>query len=662
MSLWTWTTSMNSLPHLGTLPDWSAAQRVGLDIETRDDHLKTLGPGVRREGYVTGVSFAIEDGPSFYLPMRHQGGGNYDNPERVIAYLRYQAENFKGILVGANMQYDLDYLAELGIVFAPKFFRDIQVSGPLLDRPNVNGVPNRMSLDAQAKRWGLPGKDESRLHAFAEAHGINAKNEMWKMPAWEVEEYAIADAILPLKILRKHEREIDDQDLWQIYDMESRLLPVLLKMRRRGVAVDLDKLEQVEHIALEREQKALSEASRLSGVRLVTEDIAKSGAVAKCLEGAGIKVPKLLVRISDKTGKEIGGGPSVTSPWLETVNHPVATAVREARKWNKIRNTFCKSVRTHEIKGRLHCTFNQLKHERADGEMKGAQYGRMSSSQLNIQQQPARDDEIGPLWRSIYIPDEGGVWACLDYSGQEPRWITHYAELAECEGGAQAAEMCRTDPSWDNHSMMAAMMYDNFVAADLLSDDASIVAAAKHLRGNAKTIFLGLCYGMGGGKLCLDLGLPIERVITHYSHGREVEVAGPEGRSLIERFHENVPYVRQLTRLVQNKAKRVGHIMTAYGRCCRFPRTENVVEWAHLGLNRLIQGTSGDQTKLALIAADDAGFNVQIQVHDELDLTIYNPAEAEELAHIMCNVMPCNVPTVVDNEQGPNWGSLKKVA
>jgi DNA polymerase I-like protein with 3'-5' exonuclease and polymerase domains len=254
--------------------------------------------------------------------------------------------------------------------------------------------------------------------------------------------------------------------------------------------------------------------------------------------------------------------------------------------------------------------------------------------------------------------------------------ITHYAELTGCDGGAEAANACRTDANWDNHSMMASMMYDEF-SVEALNGGCKIM---KGLRGNAKTIFLGLCYGMGGGKLCLSLGLEAIQVVkdpnvrewrtvlADSDEGRELQkqgqrpflMAGEEGQALLNRFRMRVPYVGQLQRMAKAKANRVGYIKTLLGRRCRFPRHPQTgrLEWAHKALNRLIQGSAADQTKMAMVLADEAGVRMQLQVHDEIDLTIWDRKEAEVLNEIMVDAIKLNVPTRCDIETGPDWGSI----
>ncbi len=670
-----------NLPRLSELPVWSDYKRISLDIETRDDQLKTLGPGVRRGAYITGVSFCCgdENGPAFYLPMRHEGGGNYDDPERVEEYLRDMARHFSGELLTTNGQYDLDFLAEVKVIFREVTNRDIKVSGPLLDEPTLCRmlVPNTnqwfwgeefhsMSLDNQAKRLGLPGKDEEQLNAWAAEHKLDPKSDMWKAPAHIVSPYAIQDARLPMQISILHEIEIDKQDLRRVYDMESRLMPVLLKMRRRGIAVNLEKLDVIEAKAWQLENRACATLG------ISTDDTNKSAVLADLLKSAGIKVPKTAIKISAKTGKQTGGNPSVTSPWLRSLGTDLAKHILAAKKWNKVRTTFVQSIRDHHVNGRIHCTFNQLRQERETGDMQGAAFGRLSCTGPNLQQQPSRDPEIGSLWRSIYLPDEGGRWACLDFSSQEPRLITHYAEMTGCEGGAEAAESCRTDPNWDNHSMMGGMVYDEFNVQHYIdhefapkgSPEEKLFKFAKGLRGNAKTIFLGLCYGMGGGKLCRELGLPTVWEKPSWANGRSVEMAGDEGAMLLQRFKSRVPYVAQLQEMVKNRAKRMGFIKTLLGRRCRFPiNPENGrMHWAHKGLSRLIQGSAADQTKLAMVLADEADIRMQLQVHDELDLTIWDIKEALELRKIMIHAIELNVPTMCDVEEGPTWGEIKGIA
>jgi len=619
-------------PRLGDLPSWAGAKRVAVDVETCDPLVKKLGPGVRRGAYIVGYSFAIEDGPSFYIPLRHAGGDNIPNPEAGLQYLRDQAKVFTGDLCGANMQYDLDFMAEAGINWDKVHrFRDCQIAEPLLDELQYS-----YSLDNIAKRRGLPGKNEELLREAAKAWHVDPKAELWKLPARFVGAYAEQDVKLPLQLLRRQERELEDEELWDVWELESKLLPVLVRMRRRGVRVDWKKLEAVEAWSLEEEKLCLDRVHAETGVRIGVGDVWQAAALEKALIKIGVTVPR-----TPKNNQ-----PSIDKNLLSTIKHPVARALERARKVNKLRTTFAQSVRNHAIGDRIHCTFNQLrKTDDNTDEDKGGRYGRLSCTDPNLQQQPSRDD-FAKRWRSIYIPDEGGIWAANDFSQQEPRWLVHFAELCRCIRASIAAEKYRTDPNTDNHTMMARLIYGY---KDTEEPD------KKH-RTNAKIIFLGLCYGMGGAKLARSLGLPTKWKRMRGS-GKMVEVAGDEAQLILDQFNRAVPFVKQLAKKCEDKAKCKGYIRTISGRKCRFPRKKDgSFDWSHKALNRLIQGSSADQTKMVMVAADEAGYRLQLQVHDELGQTVYSPEEGHALGELMRNTVKARVPFRVDVEMGPNWG------
>lgn len=635
-------------PAMESLPSWESAKRVCVDIETKDPLLKEVGPGVRHPGgYITGVSFAIEDGPSAYLPIRHEGGDNLP-VGAVLSYLKQQAAIFRGDIVGANLPYDLDWLGGSGVVFSgARFFRDVLIADPLICE-----LHDSYSLDNVAKRWGLEGKDETLLKAAAVDYKAHPKKDMWRLPARFVGGYAEQDARLPLEILRLQEREIEKQGLQGVFDLESRLLPVLLKLRQRGVRIDQDRLAQIEAATLVQEAAALKEIQRLTGVQIKVGDVWKTEVIAPALQFIGIRLG-----VTPKSKKL-----SIDKDVLASSDHQVARLLENARKVNKLRTTFAQSVRNHMVGGRIHCTFNQLKRQKDDESegVAGAAYGRLSCEHPNLQQQPSRD-EFAKEWRSIYLPEQGQLWASNDYSQQEPRWAVHYASICgELIGhqahraALEARDKYRNDPDTDNHQMMADM------------------AGIK--RKDAKEIYLGLSYGMGGAKMCRKLGLPTMMAVrgprgilvdANSAEGqgliemgaRRFEAAGAEGQQLLDTFNARVPFISKMAKACEAKAKKTGFIMTVSGRRCRFPVDEyGNYDWTHKGFNRLIQGSSGDQTKMAMVALADAGFDMIIQVHDEIALSVHERAEAEAAAEIMRNCTPMELPSKVDVEVGASWG------
>jgi len=620
---------------ISELPTWPKHGRVGYDLETKDPHLtkggpsgRGLGPGVRRDGKVIGIGFAIEDGPGFYIPIGHENGQNQD-AGHAWQYIRDQAAQFRGGIVGANLPYDLDYSAENGVEFQGDLL-DVQVAEPLLDELRFS-----YSLDNIAKDRGIPGKDESVLLAAAKAYGVHPKAGMAELPPELVAEYGIEDCRVPLRILRRQERELEAAGLMDVWRLESKLLLVLLKMRRRGVRIDFDRLAQIETWSKEMETSALSKVNHLRGCRLTMDDTTKSSALAPVFEEMGLAIP-----LTEKTKK-----PSITTDWLEGLKHPVADAILEARKFNKLRNTFVKSILAYETNGRIHCTLRQGIGEDDSGDEGGARYGRLSCKDPNLQQQPARDPVIGPRWRSIYLPD-AEFWAKGDYSSQEPRITAHYAAESKSPGGEEMVQRYIENPRMDYHQTIA----------DIMSTP----------RKPAKTIGLGLNYGMGQGKLALSLGLPTEEK-SFKKGGKTITFlgAGPEAMELLQKYHRAVPYADDLKKRTQKAARKRGYVKTWDGRRCRFPRVKEGSTWKYgwteKALSRVIQGSAAGQMRKAMVDADEAGHKLQLQVHDELNKSTDSVEDAREMTQIMIDAVKFRVPMVVDLEMGPNWGELKVI-
>lgn len=635
-------------PRLADVPqDWNDSPRLGIDTETCDPLLKKLGPGVRRGGYIAGVSFALTPDQGWYLPLRHLGGDNMEDPDQALAYLRWQAENYTGEVVGAKLDYDLDFLAEAGITFPrARAFKDVQVVEPLLDE-----LQYTYGLDAILGRYGLPLKEEELLRQAAAEFRVDPKAELYKLPARYVGKYASADAARPLALLERQELEVEKQNLWRIWELEQAVTPVLVKMRRRGVRIDFDQLDRVERWAKAEELKAWGELHRLTGVSVKLGDGMKANVIARALNAADVWTPKTAQ-----------GKPSITKEWLEALDHPAGAVIRRARKMSQLCTTFVASIRAHAVNGRVHCTFNQVaRSDDDDGDgVEGARYGRLSAVDPNLQQQPGdKDPEIGPMWRAVYIPDEGGKWGQLDYSQQEPRGAVHFAVAAGpkrigAEAHRIACEMAKAyqDPTTDAHTLFTTMVYGEEAVA------AMDKKTFKTTRSHMKNIFLGVCYGMGGAKLCHKLGLPT-KVIENSRNGRRMEVAGDEGQALLDLVDRRAPYLRRTAKDIEQVAKDRGYIITAGGRRCRFPKDDHGnYDWTHKAFNRAIQGTAADQTKTAMVMLDREGVPLQLQVHDEFDLTIGSEAEGRRIQKVMEEALPLHVPSRVDFDMGDSWGAV----
>ena len=652
-------------PKLSELPSWETAKRVAIDIETCDPDLRKLGPGEHRDGRIVGVSFAIEDSDhKYYLPIGHHLEGNL-NPEHTLQYLRDQADVFGGILIGQNLQYDLGYLRKAGIYFNPEKFRDVRLAAALLNENQLGGY----SLNAIAAYLRMDGKAESGLEDAARAYGLtNPKSEMWKLPARHVAPYAIRDVTLPLEILRKQERRLEEDGLWGVYDLESDVLPIVVEMREIGVRVDLNHLDFVNETAKKRENAALAEVRAGTGVHLLSEEVHKKDPLLAVIRAMGVE--------PEETAE---GHPKIDTALLESIEHPAAEALLRAKRANKIRTTFVESVRRSLVGDRIHASINQM---RRDDDMSmgaiGTVSGRFSMTKPNLQQQPSRDPVWGKMWRAIYVPEPGQTWACLDFSSQEPRIATHFAALAGCDGADEIVAAYHDNPRMDFHSKAAKMVGDPCPKGGLECRDPKCkgCSGCGNDRGGAKTIFLGVLYGMGGGKLCRTLGLPVvegwryedEQGNMYFDENAKgipgairFDKAGPEGQELLRKFDDMVPFARLLSKMATKTADKRGYVSTYSGRRRRFPKKKNGKgrEYVHKSLNSVVQGSAADQIKIAMVELYRQGVVPLLQVHDELNFSIGTPEASVHLAEVMENAAPLLVPSVVDIELGADWGNIE---
>ena len=626
------------------MPSWADAKRVCLDVECRDDNLHALGPGVRRGGYVCGIAFAIEDGPAHYLPIRHEGGGNLSE-QSVWEYLRDQARAFSGEFVFNSAPYDLDYLWQNGVKTDHCIIRDVQVAEPLLDE-----LQKKYGLDAICARRGLLGKDEKTLRAHAKDWGVDPKTGLWRLHAGAVGAYAIGDVVAPLPLLRVQEKEIDEQNLRETYDLESAVTPALVRMTRRGIRVDLDELDRVEVWAKGRLNEYLDKIHSLTGVRIGS--ISKAEEVGLALKAYNVPVP---TKTHGGTGKQMY---SVQKLWLQQQTDEVSKAVISAREFAKLIGTYVGGYRKHLVKDRLNPTFKQLvgasdedEDNDEDGDASGARFGRVAAKHPNVQASIKRSKEILKRWRKVIIPDEGKRWFKADLGQQEPRLTVHFAEICRLPGSTQAGNAFRDDPCFDPYQLMVELC-KTITDTDL-----------KQLRDDLKEVYLGRCYGMGGGKLAKKLKLPTAwKTNPNFNNGQPYEVAGPEAQEKINRFDLGVPYVKALARMCTKSAKAKKYIIALGNRRVRFELDENgEIKDEHKALNKLIQGSGAHQTKKALVDLDAAGFPLQITVHDEFGYSGDDEDQARQMGEITCNAVVIRVPFRCDIEAGPNYGELKKL-
>ena len=598
-------------------PDLRQVDEIAIDLETRDPDLIKKGSGsVIGNGEVIGIAVATKHYKG-YFPIAHEGGGNMDK-ERVLSWLKdiLEAPSTK---VFHNAIYDVCWLKAMGF----KINGDIactMIAAAVTDE-------NRFRYDLNSLSWHYLGygKNEAALAEAASEWGIDPKSEMYKLPSMHVGAYAERDAEVTLGLWQEMKKEIINQDLEDIFDLESDLFHCLVDMRFKGVRVDIERAHQMKKEMKKAEQELLH---KIKGETNIDTQIWAARSIANVFDMLRLEYPR-----TEKTA-----APSFTKNFLQEHKHPVVNMIAQAREINKAHTTFIDSILRHEHKGRIHAEINQLRN--AGG---GTVTGRFSYQNPNLQQIPARNKDLGPKIRSLFIPEEGHTWGVFDYSQQEPRLVVHYASLYKLPSVYDVVDSYQTDANSDFHQTVADM-------ADIP-------------RSQAKTINLGLFYGMGKAKLQAELGVTKEKAAD-----------------LFNQYHAKVPFVKQLMDKASNRAQDRGQIRTLLGRLCRFhlwePNSfgmhkamthEDALRehgpgikraYTYKALNKLIQGSAADMTKKAMLELYKEGIIPHIQIHDELDLSIENDAQAKKVIEIMEHAVTLEVPNKVDYESGKNWGEI----
>ena len=603
-------------PH--ELPNIFDAKVIAFDLETYDPELKSTGPGwTTKNGHIIGIAVAVEGWKGYY-PIRHENGFNWDR-KRVLNWFKKLMQT-DAIKVAHNAIYDLGWLDAEGI----------EVKGPIVDTmimaPIINENKFSYALNAVGKDMLNEYKNENLLKQAAIEFGVDPKNEMYKLPAIFVGSYAEQDADLTLRLFQHMRPIIEKESLTTVYKLEMELIPVIFNMIKKGVRVDVEKARRYKKTFKNTEKKILDGILEDTGIAV---DVWAAASVATVFDKLKIKYPR-----TEKTK-----APSFTKDFLLHHSHPIAQQIQSAREYNKVQSTFIDTILKHGETGRIHASIHQMR----DGEA-GTVSGRLSYSNPNLQQLPARNKEIKKQIRGLFLPEEKETWGSFDYSQQEPRIASHYAFKLGCEGAQTIVDEYQKNADADFHNIVSEI-------ADIERDQ-------------AKTINLGLFYGMGVNKLSNELQV-------------KVEVA----KEILSQYNNKVPFIKDLATRVSLYANSEGYVSTLRGRKCRFelwePTTFGVFKALPLdqaklkygkhhhlqragtykALNRLIQGSAADQSILAMINLYNEGLTPLIQIHDELTLSFDGSEEIKnKIISTMENAIKLSVPSKVDCDLGKSWG------
>src|SRR6516165_5657065 len=633
------------------LPDLRRVRIIALDLETKDgglltDHGSAWPWG---DGYICGVSTAYRaDGEvhAHYFPIRHPDTQNLD-PAQVFQWVRdHIAAGIR--FVTQNGLYDWGWLrADAGITMPPsEQLEETQAAATLVDENR-----HRYRLEDLCKWRGLPGKDDALLHEGCAALGLipkrrkknfNPAPHIWQLPAHYVGPYAEQDPVSTLLLFESLAPVLDREGTHAAYRLEVDLLPMVQAMRRRGIRIDIVAAKHARDLLLQKRDAAFVELSEKLGANVGMEEIGKTKWLAATFDAHGIKYPR--------TEK---GNPSFTAGstgWMHKHAHWLPPLIVKADKYNNAAVNFLETfILGHVVKGRVHAEIHP--HRSDEG---GTRSLRFSYSNPPLQVMPSRDEELAPLIRGCFLPEEGEFWAKPDVSQQEFRFLVHYAVRHKLTKANEVAELYRNDPNTDFHQLATT-----WTGLE---------------RTSAKATNFARIYGAGVRKFAAMIGKPEAEARTIYDH-----------------YNHDLPFMSQLADRCVHAVRRNGYL-TLYdgarrhwntwapggrwergaGPCLREEAEERVRDIGHpwygqrlyradvrKALNALIQGSAARHTKLWMRACWREGITPLLQMHDSLDCSVSSREQAELVARLGCEAVQLDVPMRVDLEYGRNWGDAK---
>ena len=654
---------MCTVPQLTDL-DLTGIDTVAIDLETYDPNLKSKGLGaVRKDGFVTGIAIATKN-QTLYFPIAHAMTDNL-NVNDTWEYLDEKLFKNKDIRkVFHNAMYDVCWIRSAIGHMPQGQLLDTMIAASVIDETRM-----RYSLDAISKDYLKESKYKYDLaeKSLAECGIKDPMSNMHKLPYSLVKDYAEQDVNLTLKLWNLFEKKLDEvlytknnedgskelKSCRKIFELETKLFPCLVDMKFKGVKIDVQKAKTLGKLLEKRRDNLVKIIKKRTGIDV---EIWAASSIKNLLDHQKIT----------KYKKTKAGLPQLPKNFLKTHENRYLRMIVKARECDKAKGTFVEGLLEFVHEGRIHADINQIRSDQG-----GTVTGRFSMSNPNLQQIPSRGI-IGKKMRELFIPEDDCVWGSFDYSQQEPRIVVHYALKLGLPGTDTLKDEFNKDDA-DFHQIVADM--------------------AQISRTMAKTINLGLFYGMGKIKLQNELNLTREKA-----------------NALFSAYHAKVPFVRRLSQDLIEFAEEHKLLFTLEDRFCRFNKWEtrnrewnntinryepvpiltkedaetafkaellekfkdNVADnymqdfdryykpaFTYKALNRLIQGSAADMTKKAMVDLYEQGILPQIQIHDELCLSIKNDNDALVVKQTMENAISLEVKNKVNYKKGPNWGTIK---
>ncbi|OWU82725.1 DNA polymerase I [Phaeobacter sp. 22II1-1F12B] len=614
-------------------PEMPAFDKARHDCVTDTAALETWIERIRERGYVAvdtettglnemtadlvGISLCVDPGHACYIPLTHKDGkaddlfgsdGLLDGQiplQEALDLLKPVLEDPAILKIGQNMKYDAKIFARNGIDIAP-------IDDTMLMSYALHAGEHNHGMDVLSERYlnHTPIPIKPLLGTGKSAITFD------KVPIEDATPYAAEDADITLRLWLTFKPQLHRARVTTVYEtMERPMVPVLAQMEMHGIKVDRDTLSRMSNAFSQKMAGLEAELYELAGHEFNVQSPGQVGAI-------------LFEEMSLEGGKKTKTGQwSTPADVLEDLAtlHDFPARVLDYRQLQKLKSTYTDALQNHinADTGRVHTSYS----------ITGANTGRLSSNDPNLQNIPVRSDE-GRRIREAFIAEPGNTLLSLDYSQIELRILAHIADIPELK---QAFA-----DGIDIHALTASEMFD--VPLDEMTPD---------IRRQAKAINFGVIYGISGFGLARNLRIP-----------------RAEAQGFIDRYFERFPGIRAYMDDTIQFAKDSGYVQTLFGRKIHTPEIN--AKGPHAGfarraaINAPIQGTAADVIRRAMTrmpaALKDLPARMLLQVHDELlfevpddhvDQTIEKAREVMESAALPA--VDLAVPLTVDAGRGQNW-------
>lgn len=579
---------------------------VAMDIETKEEKdISKFGSGAHRhyiegeDSYILGVAVSAYD-KDWYFPACTAG---------LFDWLKEVAEH--NLIVMHNSFYDMSWLWYEGI--RPKKAADTMGLVRMLheDRQPKKGYSKPYSLDACGHDFLGVNKNEEELVQWCAERKLKGKPQthLHLMPTDLVGRYAKKDTRITLDLYNKLIPEIEKQDLFYIWDIECRLLPVLWATNNRGIRIDEEWREEASGMLGREVEELKSWLYKTAGMEFNTN----SGNQKKVVFDK-LNLPYSKTEKGNPSFKAEEMLPYGVEPNMDYLPHVLVVH----NKLQKLKRDFVDRLGDFIVAGRIHPTMNPY----------GTKTGRPSANNPNIFQIPKRG-RGKEICRKLFLPEVGEEWVSCDVASEEYRIFAHYASGT---GSDAYREKYNTISEYDMHTTNKDLV--NRLMGEELCD-----------RPKAKTIGLGVLFGMGEKKMATNLGL-----------------GEAKGLRLVRGFHKANPSFKHTAKRAQRWAEKHGFMRTLAKRRRRFPRGEG----AYKALNFLTQGNSADFAKIIIVELYEQGvfehLSMLLWLYDEWDFSCKkeNFRYLSPLFELANTVLPLNVKMEIGFEVGDSWGTIKE--